>query len=111
MNKVEYCNWTFWECLTPSIKWAVGRDCRGGREEDTQINLVRGNNRNWKAYKAYSASQITLVRGNNRNWKAYSASLEPRYQGQPPLESSKCPNCNKYVNGVNPYDNGETWRM
>lgn len=90
MNKVEYCNWTFWECLTPSIKWAVGRDCQGGREEDTRI---------------------TLVRGDSRNWKAYSASLEPRYQGQRPLESSKCPNCNKYVNGVNPYDDGETWRM
>lgn len=24
--------------------------------------------------------------------------------------ASICPNCGKYVNGVNPHDDGETWR-
>ena len=25
--------------------------------------------------------------------------------------ASMCPNCGKFVNGVNPYDDGETWMM
>lgn len=81
---VQYCNWSFDECLTPSSKWLVRRDC---------------------------GDEISLLRGDTRNWKAYKASLEPRPQFTPPLDSSKCPNCRKYINGVNPYDDGETWRM
>lgn len=26
-----------------------------------------------------------------------------------PDAGSMCPNCGKFVNGVNPYDDGETW--
>lgn len=84
MNKeVKWCNWSFDECLVDKQKWLVGRDC---------------------------SQPIVLTRGDSRNWKAYESSLSPRYQGQPPLDSSKCPNCLSFVNGVNPYDNGETWR-
>lgn len=83
-DNVEWCNWSFDECLEKSKKWIVKRDC---------------------------SPEITLTRGNSRNWKAYTESLQPRYQGQSPLGSSKCPNCHKYINGVNPRDNGETWRM
>lgn len=82
-QKIEYCNWSFNECLKPKQKWLVYRDC---------------------------GDEITLSRGDSRNWKAYESSLQPRYTSQDPLGSSKCPNCHKYVNGVNPYDDGETWR-
>lgn len=81
LPKVEYCNWSF-EYLDKN-KWLVERDC---------------------------GDEITLIRGGSRNWKAYEASLKPRYQNQLPLDSSKCLNCLKYINGVNPYDDGETWR-
>lgn len=80
-SQTEWCNWTFVECLTLKEKWLVPRDC---------------------------SEPITLTRGSSKNWKAYALSLEPRYQGHPPLGG--CPNCGKYVNGVNPYDDGETWR-
>lgn len=93
MNKeIEYCNWTFWDCLKPSEHWSVGRDCQGGRGEDISI---------------------ILKRGNNRNWKAYQSSLQPQTQTRypQPLSGAQCPNCGKQVNGVNPYDDGETWRM
>lgn len=83
-QEIEYCNWSFDECLVEDKKWLVKRDC---------------------------SDAITLTYGDSRNWKAYKTSLQPRPQGHPPLDSSKCPNCLKYVNGVNPYDNGETWRM
>lgn len=82
-ERTEYCNWSFDEFIS-SGKWLVKRDCE--------------------------AEPITLSRGDSRNWKAYEESLKPRYTDQPPLNSSKCPKCHKYVNGVNPYDNGETWR-
>lgn len=81
-NKVEWCNWVFNECLTPKQKWLVERDC---------------------------SSEITLSRGDGRNYKAYNESLKPTYQYAPPPQGSKCPNCHKYVNGVNPSDDGETW--
>ena len=84
-KQVQWCNWTFDECVVENKKWLVTRDC--------------------------SDDQITLTRGDSRNWRAYDNSLKSRYQGQSPLETSKCPNCLKYVNGVNPYDDGETWRM
>jgi len=80
-GKVEYCNWSFEECLVKSTKWLVVRDCDG---------------------------EITLASGDGRNWKAYKKSLEPRYQGEP--QEAYCPNCHKEINGVNPYDDGETWR-
>lgn len=82
-DNAEWCNWSFDECLVPNTKWLVHRDC---------------------------GDEIELRRGDSRNWKAYKASLEPRPQFTPPLDASKCPNCGKYVNGVNPYDDGETWR-
>lgn len=78
---IQWCNWSFDECLTPNHSWLVHRDC---------------------------SDAITLSRGSGKNWNAYKLSLQPHYQGQPPL--GECPNCKKYVNGVNPYDNGETWR-
>lgn len=83
-EEVQYCNWSFDECLVPSEKWLVSRDC------DDKIQLRRYGGKNWDAYKA---------------------SLEPRQQFTPPSISSKCPKCKKYINGVNPYDDGETWRM
>lgn len=83
MPDTQYCNWTFEECLKPSQKWLVSRDC---------------------------GDAITLTRGGSKNWKAYKASLEPTHQFYPPPFNSKCPNCGKYINGVNPYDDGETWR-
>lgn len=83
-TQIEYCNWSFNECLNTSLKWLVKRDC-----EDKPINLNRGDSKNWKVYKA---------------------SLDPTLQYSKPFESSKCPKCHKYINGVNPYDDGETWR-
>lgn len=80
--KIEYCNWEFRECSTPKQKWELKRDCEG--------------------------ETITITRGSGKNWRAYELSLQSRYQGQPPL--GECPKCGKYVNGVNPYDDGETWR-
>ena len=81
MSDTEWCNWTFMECLKPSQKWLVSRDC---------------------------GDTITLARGDSRNWKAYSKSLKPHYQGT--VLNAKCLNCGKEINGVNPYDDGETWR-
>lgn len=72
----EYCNWTFWEVIQRSNKYAT----------------------------------LILTRGDSRNWKAYKAALLPHGTGELPSDSSKCPSCGKYVNGVNPYDDGETWR-
>lgn len=82
-NNIEYCNWTFNECLEPSEKWLVTKDC---------------------------GAEITLRRGDSKDWQAYKKSLEPHSIAAPPADSSKCPNCGKYINGVNPYDDGETWR-
>ncbi len=83
-DKKGWCNWSFEECLIPSNKWLVSRDCGG---------------------------EIELRRGSSRNWRAYTASLTPTQQFTEPLDSSKCPSCGKYVHGVNPYDDGETWRQ
>ena len=82
-NEVEYCNWSFDE-FVDKCKWLVKRDCQD--------------------------ELILLIRGDSKNWRAYKGSLEPRHQFYPPPFNSKCPNCGKYVNGVNPSDNGETWR-
>lgn len=86
MNTVEWCNWSFDECLTPSQKWLVRRDC---------------------------GDEITLARGDSRNWRAYEQSLQPVSRGMfetGVVPNAKCPNCGKEINGVNPHDNGETWR-
>jgi len=85
-DEVKYCNWSFEECLVPNNKWLVKRDC-----EDNSIELSRGDSKNWKAYKA---------------------SLKPQVQTRfpEPLPDAKCPNCGEEINGVNPYDDGETWR-
>lgn len=90
-NELQYCNWTFWDCLKQSSKWLVGRDCQGGREDD---------------------EMITLTLGDSRNWRAYKASLQPQTQTRfpQPLPGAQCPNCGRQINGVNPYDDGETWR-
>lgn len=80
--KIEYCNWEFE--YADKNKWLVKRDC--------------------------CDEEILLVRGDSRNWKAYEASLKPYSVGGYPDGASICPNCGKYVNGVNPHDDGETWR-
>ena len=83
---LEYCNWSFDE-FVDSGKWLVKRDCQ--------------------------KDMFQLNRGDNRNWKSYKASLQPRLQQRYPsrIPGAQCPNCGKEVNGVNPYDDGETWRM
>lgn len=85
-NEVEYCNWSFDECLKPKEHWLVKRDC----EEEP----------------------IILKRGDTRNWRAYMQSLQPQVQTMytQPRPGAQCPNCGKEINGVNPYDDGETWR-
>jgi len=85
-KEIEYCNWSFDECLVPSNKWLVTRDC---------------------------GDEIELRRGDSKNWKAYKSSLQPQAQTRYPQSrpGAKCPNCGKEINGVNPYDDGETWRM
>jgi hypothetical protein len=83
-KEIEWCNWTFEACLVKDRKWIVKRDC---------------------------SPEITLNRGDSRNYRAYHTSLQPTYQGAPPPVGSNCPNCHKYVNGVNLNDDGETWRM
>ena len=85
-DELEYCNWSFEECLVKSNKWLVERDC-----QDEAIELSRGDSRNWKAYQASLQSQV-----------------QQRYPYHRP--GAQCPNCHKEVNGVNPYDDGETWR-
>nr|DAR84143.1 MAG TPA: TFIIB zinc-binding [Caudoviricetes sp.] len=80
--EIEYCNWEFE--YTDKNKWLVKRDC--------------------------CDEEILLTRGDSRNWKAYEASLKPYPVGGYPDIASICPNCGKYVNGVNPHDDGETWR-
>lgn len=79
-NIPNWCNWSFDEFVRKG-KWLVKRDC---------------------------SDQITLTRGDSRNWLAYAKSLKPHPQGTTP--GAKCPNCGREVNGVNPYDDGETWR-
>lgn len=81
--EIEYCNWEFE--YADKNKWLVKRDC--------------------------CDEEILLTRGDSRNWKAYEASLKPYPVGGYPDAASICPNCGKYVNGVNPHDDGETWRQ
>lgn len=99
-NDIQYCNWTFWEVITRSNKWAVQRDC-----DTTPLVKQEGHG----PYDFDENATIVLMRGDSRNWKAYKAALEPRGTGEPPSDRSKCPNCTRYVNGVNPYDDGQTW--
>lgn len=80
MSDVEWCNWSFDEFLSKG-KWLVKRDC---------------------------SDVITLTRGGGKNWRAYRKSLQPHAQGTTP--HAKCPNCDKEINGVNPHDDGQTWR-
>lgn len=82
MSNTQWCNWSFDEFISKN-KWQVKRDC---------------------------GDEIVLSRGDSRNWKAYAASLQPHPQFTVHV-NGKCPNCGKQVNGVNPYDDGETWRM
>ena len=79
--KIEWCNWVF--DYVDTNKWMVKRDC--------------------------CDDEILLIRGDSKNWKAYQASLKPYRVGGYPDSVSMCPNCGKFVNGVNPYDDGETW--
>ena len=88
--EIKYCNWTFWEVITPYQKWGIGRDCKGGDK--------------------YEVVTDTVTRNDKKLWSPYQASLESRYQDQAPASRSKCPACGNYINGVNPYDDGETWR-
>jgi len=63
----------------------------------------------WRIKRDCCDDAILLVRGDSKNWKAYQASLKPYRVGGYPDAASMCPNCHKFVNGVNPYDDGETW--
>lgn len=98
--KVEYCNWVFWEVIKKSQKYGVQRDCDD--ESSTEHEASR-------TYEFNESVTLVLNRGKSRNWKNYKASLQPRHQYYPPPFNSKCPNCGNYINGVNPYDDGETW--
>lgn len=101
-EQTKYCNWTFWEVIRRSHKWGIRRDC------DT-TPLVQQEKHG--LYDFDDRVTIILSRSGGRNWDAYKASLEPRHSiNHPPSASSKCPGCGKYINGVNPYDDGETWR-
>lgn len=86
IEKIEYCNWSFEECLKRSQKWLVKRDC-----EDEPIVLSRGSSKNWKAY------EVSLLPQVQQRYKYINA-------------GSECPSCRRGVNGINPYDDGETWR-
>jgi len=99
MEKLQYCNWTFWEVITKSNKWGIQRDC-----DDKPIVSLDGYG------LLHESVTAILLRGYSRNWRAYKAALEPHGTGEPPSDRSKCPHCGRYVNGVNPYDDGETWR-
>ena len=103
-NKVEYCNWTFWEVITTSNKYGVQRDC-----DTTPLVKQPGHG----AYDYDENVTIILVRNDSRNWAAYKASLQPQVQTRYPeaRPPAQCPNCHRQVNGVNPYDDGETWRL
>lgn len=105
MNKpVEYCNWTFLEFIKTGHKWGIQRDC-----DDTPLVQKPGIG----AYDYDEGVTAILNRGDNRKWKAYRASLQPQIQTMypQPIPGAQCPNCGRQVNGVNPYDDGETWRM
>lgn len=84
-EELEYCNWSFEEFVSNG-KWLVKRDCQD--------------------------SPVQLNRGDNRNWRAYKASLQPQTQQRYPYPrpGAQCPTCGREVNGVNSYDDGETWR-
>lgn len=103
-DDIQYCNWTFWEVIKRSSKWGIQRDC-----DATPLVQQKGNG----PYDYDEKVTITLTRSGGRNWEAYRASLQPQRQTmypQPRL-GAQCPNCGKQVNGVNPYDNGETWNL
>lgn len=101
MPDTQYCNWTFWEVIKPSNRWGIQRDC-----DDTPLVERDG----YGPYDFDEKITLTISRDGGKNWLAYKASLEPHGTGEPPSPRSKCPNCGKYINGVNPYDDGETWR-
>lgn len=100
-EEIQYCNWTYWEVIKRSKNWGIQRDC-----DKTPLVEKDGYGR----YEFDERVTIVLSRGDSRNWKASQAALEARPTGEPPSIRSKCPNCGKYVNNVNPYDDGETWR-
>lgn len=97
-----YCNWIFWEVITKGDKWGIQRDC-----DTTPLVQQKG----YGLYDFHDSVTLMIRRGDSRNWKAYKASLEPRFDTDAiPSDNTRCPNCHKYINGVNPYDDGETWR-
>ena len=82
-KQTEYCNWEFRECITPKQKWVLKRDC--------------------------DDKETTITRESGVKWATYKASLQPSPVGSEP--KGICHTCGKCVNGVNPSDDGETWRM
>lgn len=102
-TELTWCNWTFWEVIKPSSKWGISRDC-----DTTPLVQKDG----YGPYDFDERVTLILSQGDSRNWKAYRASLQPQVQQRYPYPrpGAQCPNCGKQVNGVNPYDNGETWR-
>jgi hypothetical protein len=104
MNDViEYCNWTFWEVIKRSNRWGISRDC-----DDTPLVQKPGIG----PYDYDEKVTLILSRDGGKNWAAYKASLQPQVQQRYPYPrpGAQCPKCHKQVNGVNPYDDGETWR-
>lgn len=99
-NTLEYCNWEFRETIRRSNRYGIKRDC-----DEKPLVKQEG----YGPYDYDESATMILGRGSVA-WEAYKASLEPRLTGEPPDPRSKCPNCGKYVNAVNPYDDGETWR-
>lgn len=76
--KIEWCNWVFdYTDSMDTNRWMVKRDC--------------------------CDDEILLIRGDSKNWKAYQASLKPYPVRGCPDAVSMCPNCGKFVNGVNPH--------
>jgi len=100
-DEVKWCNWTFWEVIKRSNKYGISRDC-----DSTPLVDQAG----YGKYDYDENVTVILSRSDSRNWLAYKSALLPHGTGEPPSNSSKCPSCGKYVNGVNPYDDGQTWR-
>ena len=102
-NKLDYCNWTFWEVLKPSDQWAIERDC------DSTPLVEKDEHRE---HDFHESATFVLSR-DTKAWNAYKSSLQPQVQQRYPYPKpgAQCPKCHKQVNGVNPYDNGETWRI
>lgn len=99
-TELQYCNWTFWEVIKPNNRWGVNRDC-----DDKPLTELKG-------YGLLHDAVTHVFSRGGRDDMAYRASLQPQLQTRypQPRPGAQCPNCGKQVNGVDPYDDGQTWR-